>query len=167
MTSRVLDRLADVNVAVEGQVQRRGVEVDDIGRTVLGVEVRVNAPHEGRLAGACDVSLLARAVEQSAWLLEVLPAMPTQTMTVGRSALGGAVDSDVDAMAAGERTRVGGTRSRWDAGAGGSSGRFGKIPVSRAPLEGHFLACTRYWYLHRLTHLGNRGVWQKSKKIRR
>jgi hypothetical protein len=50
----VLDRLADVDVAVEREVEGRGVEVDDIGRAVLGVKVRVDASHKGRLAGACE-----------------------------------------------------------------------------------------------------------------
>ena len=55
----VVYRVADVDVAFEGHGADCGIEVDDVGRgggggvpLVVGVQVGVEALHEGRFAGA-------------------------------------------------------------------------------------------------------------------
>ena len=48
----VVDGVADVDVALEGYGPDCGIEVDDVGWLLLGVEVSVEALHEGGLAGA-------------------------------------------------------------------------------------------------------------------
>lgn len=58
----VVDRVADVNVGLEGQVDDGGVEVEDVGRLVSRVEVRVDALHEG---GCVRGAMLAR--ESRTW----------------------------------------------------------------------------------------------------
>ena len=46
----VVDGVTDVDIAVEGDVADGGVEVDYVGRCTFGVEVGVDALHEGGLA---------------------------------------------------------------------------------------------------------------------
>jgi len=48
----VLDRVADVDVGAERDAGRGRVQVDDVGRLLLHVQVRVEPLHEGRLAAA-------------------------------------------------------------------------------------------------------------------
>jgi hypothetical protein len=49
----VVDRVANVDVGSEGKMSNGGVEIEDVGRLLLRVEVRVDALHERRLAAAC------------------------------------------------------------------------------------------------------------------
>lgn len=46
----VVDGVANVDVAVEGDISDSGVEIDHVGWCAFGVEVGVYSLHEGRLA---------------------------------------------------------------------------------------------------------------------
>ncbi len=61
----VVDRVADVDVAAERHARHGRVEVDDVGRRALRVEVGVDPLHESCFAGAWRVRELAGSV--SVW----------------------------------------------------------------------------------------------------
>ena len=49
----VIYRISNIDVRLEGDVGYSGIEVQDVWRRRLGVQVRIDALDEGRLARAC------------------------------------------------------------------------------------------------------------------
>jgi hypothetical protein len=77
----VVYAVANIDIAIEGNIAYGGIKVNDVWRCFLRVQVRVYALHEGGFARAWLRYVSERIWEY--WSVENIPAMPTQTIETG------------------------------------------------------------------------------------